>query len=141
MGLSCDCHVSLWPQVPICCTLKTPRCRSRQLSTNAFPAPSIGSLSKCEDPSSSQCPESIQIWVRGGGASQMHLSCSRHSPSVILLSGSWLCWALTRPFCPPSLPISFLPSFRSLGFTKLWNLILDTLTKETRRPETCEAHG
>lgn len=40
LGLSCDCHVSLWPQVPIYYTLKTPRCRSRQLSRNVFPAPS-----------------------------------------------------------------------------------------------------
>lgn len=71
----------------------------------------------------------------------MHLSCSRHSLSVILLSGLWLLLGSNPSLCPPSLPVSFLPSFRSLGFTKLWNLILDTLTKETRRPETCEAHG
>lgn len=103
--------------------------------------PVVGSLSKGEDHSYPQPPESIQIWVRGGDTSQIHLSCSRHSAciSVVFL---WLVALLGSNLSPSH---SFSPIFplslRSLGFTKLWNLILDTLTKETRRPETCEAHG
>lgn len=49
-GLSCDCNVFLWPQIPIYCTLKTPRCRSRQLSRNMFPAPSGWILFKMRGP-------------------------------------------------------------------------------------------
>ncbi|XP_066861458.1 neuronal migration protein doublecortin isoform X6 [Anser cygnoides] len=51
--------------------------------------PVVGSLSKRQDHSYPQPLESIQIWVRGGDASQIHLSCSRHSAciSVVFL---WL---------------------------------------------------